>query len=207
MILSSPFLCVITDEALNPVYLAEEALKGGAEMIQLRHKSASGNQLFLWAIEIRRLCHHYQALFIINDRVDIAMASESDGVHLGQQDIPIGAARKLMGKKSIIGISTSSLEEAARAEKEGADYIGFGHIFPTFSKIKESPPLGPEMLKKAATIVSLPIIAIGGISIDNAPLLISNGASGVAVLSAVSKADRPSIATYELVSALNRQKS
>ena len=83
MILSSPFLCVITDEALNPVYLAEEALKGGAEMIQLRHKSASGNQLFLWAVEIRRLCHHYQALFIINDRVDIAMASESDGVHLG----------------------------------------------------------------------------------------------------------------------------
>ncbi len=202
MIPSSPFLCVITDEALCPVTVAELALKGGAAMIQLRHKSASGSQLFSWAVEIRNQCKKYRALFIINDRVDIAMASEADGVHLGQQDIPAHVARKLLGKERVIGVSASSLEEALQAEKDGADYIGFGHIYPTFSKEKGFPPLGTKILQNAAAFISLPIIAIGGVSLENAASLITCGASGVAVISAVSRTDDPSRAARDLVAAL-----
>jgi thiamine-phosphate pyrophosphorylase len=207
MIPSSPFLCVITDEAFCPVTLAEAALKGGASMIQLRHKTASGSQLFSWAVEIRRLCCQYNSLCIINDRVDIALASKADGVHLGQQDMPTGEARKLMGKMSIIGVSASSPEEAQQAENEGADYIGFGHIFPTSSKLKISSPLGTDILQKTAALVSLPIIAIGGINNENAASLISCGAAGIAVISAVSRAIEPSRASYELVCAINKRKA
>jgi thiamine-phosphate pyrophosphorylase len=205
MIPASPFLCVITDEAFCPVTLAEKALKGGAAMIQLRHKTASGSQLFSWAVEISNLCRQYHALCIINDRVDIALASKADGVHLGQQDMPARAARKLMGKMRIIGVSASSPEEAQQAEQDGANYIGFGHIYPTSSKLKEFSPLGPEILRKTAALVSLPIIAIGGINKDNAASLISCGASAVAVISAVSRADEPSRASHELLCAINRR--
>jgi len=206
MIPVKPFLCAITDEALCPVSLAEKALKGGAAMIQLRHKSASSSQLFLWAIAIRERCQHYNALCIINDRVDIAMASNADGVHLGQQDMPAAVARKLLGNQRIIGVSTSSIEEALQAEKDGADYIGFGHIYPTSSKMKSNPPLGVEMLRQVTAISSLPIIAIGGVSSENAASLISYGASGVAVISAISRADDPSAATRQLVAIINRKK-
>ncbi len=206
MIPSSPFLCVITDEALCPVSLAEEALKGGAAMIQLRHKKASGSQLFSWAVAIHKRCQQYKALCIINDRVDIAMASNANGVHLGQQDMPAAAARKIMGNNFIIGVSTSSIEEAIQAEKDGADYIGFGHIYPTLSKEKNSPPLGIETLRKVATLTSLPIVAIGGINQKNAALIISSGASGVAVIAAVSQTDDPSSATVKLVCAINGEK-
>lgn len=205
MIPSSPFLCVITDDAFCPVTLAEAALKGGASMIQLRHKTASGSQLFSWAVEIRRLCRQYNSLCIINDRVDIALASKADGVHLGQQDMPAGEARKLMGKMSIIGVSASSPEEALQAENEGADYIGFGHIFPTSSKLKQSSPLGTDTLQKTATLISLPIIAIGGINNENAASLISCGAAGIAVISAVSRANDPFRASYDLVCAINKR--
>lgn len=205
MIPSSPFLCVITDDAFCPVTLAEAALKGGASMIQLRHKTASGSQLFSWAVDIRRLCRQYNSLCIINDRVDIALASKADGVHLGQQDMPAGEARKLMGKMSIIGVSASSPEEAQRAENEGADYIGFGHIFPTSSKLKRSSPLGTDILQKTATLISLPIIAIGGINNENAASLISCGAAGIAVISAVSRANDQFRASYELVCAINKR--
>ena len=204
MIPAAPLLCVITDEAYCPVTLAREALNGGAAMIQLRHKSASGSQLFTWALAIRNLCREYHALFIINDRVDIALASEADGVHLGQDDLPAAAARKLLGNTRIIGVSVSSPEEAVQAEKDGADYIGFGHVYPTVSKLKEHPPLGPENLQKTVQSISLPVVAIGGISIENAPILISRGASGVAVISAVSRAENPSKAAFELMRALQK---
>lgn len=204
MIPAAPFLCVITDEAYCPVTLAREALNGGAAMIQLRHKSASGSQLFTWALAIRNLCREYHALFIINDRVDIALACEADGVHLGQDDLPAAAARKLLGNTRIIGVSVSSPEEAVQAEKDGADYIGFGHVYPTVSKLKEHPPLGPENLQKTVQSISLPVVAIGGISIENAPILISRGASGVAVISAVSRAENPSKAAFELMRALQK---
>ena len=207
MIPSVPFLCVITDETLCPVTLAEEALKGGAAMIQLRHKTASGNQLFNWAVEIRRRCQEYHALCIINDRIDIALASKADGVHLGQQDMPAGAARKLLGEMGIIGVTASSAEEALQAEQDGANYIGFGHIYPTRSKLKESTPLGLDILQKTATRISLPILAIGGINHQNAASVIAHGASGIAVISAVSRVQAPSVAARELVRAINNRTS
>ncbi|MEI7824547.1 MAG: thiamine phosphate synthase [Chlorobiaceae bacterium] len=207
MIPSVPFLCVITDETLCPVTLAEEALKGGAAMIQLRHKTASGNQLFNWAVEIRRRCQEYHALCIINDRIDIALASKADGVHLGQQDMPAGVARKLLGKMGIIGVTASSAEEALQAEQDGANYIGFGHIYPTRSKLKESSPLGLDILQKTATRISLPILAIGGINHQNAASVIAHGASGIAVISAVSRVQAPSVAARELVRAINNRTS
>ncbi|NTW69144.1 MAG: thiamine phosphate synthase [Chlorobiaceae bacterium] len=204
MIPSSPFLCVITDEVECPLSLAEKALRGGASMIQLRHKTACSNQLFSWAVKITTLCKEYGALSIINDRLDIALASGADGVHLGQQDLPASAARKILGKSRIIGVSTSSAHEALQAESDGADYIGFGHIYPTHSKVKEFNPLGPETLRSVAALVSLPIIAIGGITIENASLVIRHGATGIAVISAISRAEDPLNATQELVKSIKQ---
>jgi len=202
MIPTAPFLCVITDEATSPLSLAKAALENGAAMIQLRHKSASGSQLLLWAVEITKICREYGALSIINDRLDIALASGADGVHLGQQDLPAAAARKLLGTSRIIGVSASTPEEALLAQRNGADYIGFGHIYPTSSKEKRFNPLGTETLRKAAALVSLPIIAIGGIDKNNAPLVIGNGASGIAVISAVTRAVDPDMAVKELLVAI-----
>ncbi len=194
-----PFVCVITDEAFCPVTLAEQALKGGTAMIQLRHKSASGSQLYRWAVAIRERCQQYSACFIMNDRVDIAMASNADGVHLGQEDMPAKAARQIMGNSRLIGVSTSSLEEALQAQNEGADYIGFGHIYPTSSKEKKNPPVGTELLQQLSASITIPIVAIGGISLQNAATIIACGAQGVAVISAVSRAENPLDATNQLV--------
>ncbi len=204
MIPSTPFLCVVTDEAFNPVTLAEKALEGGATMIQLRHKSASGSQLLFWALEIVRLCRLHDALSIINDRIDIALASNADGVHLGQLDMPARAARKLLGPSRILGISTSSPAEALQAEEDGANYIGFGHIFPTSSKERNSAPVGAETLAAAARLVTIPIVAIGGIAISSANQMISCGASGIAVISAVSRAENPAEAAACLLEAMRR---
>lgn len=201
--LRTPFLCVITDESMNPVSLADEALRGGATMIQLRHKTASGRELFSWAQEIRTLCRKYEALFFVNDRIDIALACAADGVHLGQEDIPARIARTIAGETMLVGISATSLEEALKAQKEGADYIGLGHIFPTGSKEKHHPPLGIETLEKAASILSIPIVAIGGVTLENAPALVAAGADGIAVISAVSRTASPMQAAMDLAKAIN----
>ncbi|MEI8102054.1 MAG: thiamine phosphate synthase [Chlorobium sp.] len=202
MIPASPFLCVITDEALCPVTLAQEALKGGAAMIQLRHKSASGSQLFSWAVAIGKYCQQSEAIFIVNDRLDIAMASGADGVHLGQEDMPAITARKIVGKNYLIGVSAASIHEALEAEKDGADYVGFGHIYPTSSKEKRNSPVGIDTLQQVSAMLTIPILAIGGINSQNAGIIISSGASGVAVISAISRTDDPLYATRKLVDAI-----
>ncbi len=168
-------------------------------MIQLRHKSASGEQLYRWATAIQALCRAHNALFVVNDRVDIALAADADGVHLGQGDLPAKEARKLLGPKKIMGISVSTPEEAMRAEKEGADYVGFGHIFETSSKEKHSRPLGPEAIAAVKAAVGIPVVAIGGINRENAALTIASGASGIAVIAAISRAAVPENAARELV--------
>lgn len=126
MTLPRRVLCVITDEHSNPVELARMALQGGAGMVQLRRKTASGQELYEWAIRIQALCSEQQALFIVNDRVDIAMAVHADGVHLGQQDLPASAARALLAPDAIIGVSVSNATEAIKAAEEGASYIEIG---------------------------------------------------------------------------------
>jgi len=192
-------LCVITDQQSNPVELARMALEGGARMVQLRRKSASGRDLFEWAVRIQALCREYEALFIVNDRGDIALAAHADGVHLGQQDMPVASARALLGPETLIGVSVSNPSEAAKAAEEGADYLGVGHIFPTSSKEKPMPPIGTSAIRPIIEASGLPVIAIGGIELQNVAEVIKAGASGVAVISAVSGSADPVAATRELV--------
>ena len=192
-------LCVITDQQSNPVEMARMALEGGARMVQLRRKSASGRDLFEWAVRIQALCREYEALFIVNDRGDIALAAHADGVHLGQQDMPVASARALLGPETLIGVSVSNPSEAAKAAEEGADYLGVGHIFPTSSKEKPMPPIGTSAIRPIIEASGLPVIAIGGIELQNVAEVIKAGASGVAVISAVSGSADPVAATRELV--------
>jgi len=171
------------------VELAEEALKGGATVIQLRDKEKSGRELYSIGLELRKITNKHGAKFIVNDRLDIALATGADGVHLGTEDLPISIARKIAGKNFIIGASVSSIDEAIKAEKDSADYLSVQSIFPTTSK-EDVKTVGLEMLKKVINTTSLPVIAIGGINTSNVCEVINKGVKGVAVISAiVSKTD------------------
>jgi len=191
-------LCCITDDSLCPVLQAEKALCGGASMIQLRNKSASGTDLYSWAKRIQELCRAHDATCIINDRLDIALAVDADGVHLGQNDLPAEAARKLLGSKRILGISVASVDEAKKAVASGADYLGLGHIFPTVSKHKSSEPIGLERIVEVTKTISIPVIAIGGITEDSVCAVLRAGASGIAVISSVAHAPDPENAAASL---------
>lgn len=192
-------LCCITADSQCPVTQAEKALKGGAAMIQLRHKSASGSELYNWALDLKELCHAYNAVCIINDRLDIALAADVDGVHLGQEDLPANAARKLLDKNKILGVSVSSVTEAEKAVQSGADYVGLGHIYPTVSKQKSGEPVGPGRITEIAKNLAVPVIAIGGITDKNVCEVIRAGASGVAVISTVADAPDPEKAASSLI--------
>ncbi len=196
-------LCCITPENGDPLAYAETVLSGGADMIQLRRKNASGRELCEWAVRLQGLCKRRGALFIINDRLDIALASDADGVHLGQEDVPAAGARTLLGKGKILGVSTSSAEEAAQAVKDGADYIGFGHVYPTPSKQKSSEPAGIARLKAVTAAIDVPVIAIGGITEENIDDVTAAGAYGIAVISAVSGAADPVSAVRRLRQGIN----
>jgi thiamine-phosphate pyrophosphorylase len=195
-------LCVITDTAIQSKYshieISEMALKGGADIIQLRDKLMSSAELLDTAIKIKRICTQAGALLIINDRVDIAMLSDADGVHLGKEDIPIKEARKLLGKGKIIGATANSLSDAKKAVKAGADYIGFGHIFPTFSKMKSTLPVGIEGLKEIVNEIKIPVLAIGGIDLNNIQIVIDTGVYGIAAIRCVVKSENPEKAVKEL---------
>lgn len=197
-------LCVITDEQASPVELARQALDGGAGMVQLRNKKASGRELYEWALRIQELCRQHHALFILNDRVDIALAVKADGIHLGQQDMPATVARKLLGPDTLIGVSVGNIGEAIKAAADGADYLGLGHIFSTQSKEKLTEPIGPGAIRPVAEKTGLPVIAIGGIDARNAFEVIKAGATGIAVISAVSASSEPEKATRKLVALLRQ---
>lgn len=188
-------LCVITDTVIQKKYshyqIAQMAIKGGADMIQLRDKSLPTADLLEIAIKLRKLCAKYKVQFIVNDRVDIAMLSDADGVHLGLEDISIKDARKLLGKNKIVGGTAHSLAEAREAQYNGADYIGFGHIYPTASKLKTDKPKGVKILHKVTAEIKTPIIAIGGIGIDNIHEVLQTNVYGVAVIGSVVKSKNP----------------
>ena len=141
-------------------------------------------------------------MFIVNDRLDVAMASRADGVHLGQDDFPIPLARKILEKNIIIGGSAATLEEARKCYEEGAEYVGFGPVFPTSSKDDAGPVSGIEILRQVVEAVPVPIIAIGGITPQNTHAVLQAGAKGIAVISAVCKAPDPKEATRKLLEAL-----
>jgi thiamine-phosphate pyrophosphorylase len=180
---------VLTDTCLQPLFshvdLAELAIAGGADTIQFRQKEGSTREMIRVAEQMQALCKRAGVTFIINDRVDVAIASHADGVHLGQDDFPIPLARKLLGEEAIIGGSAGSVEEARKCLLEGADYIGFGPVYGTTSKVDAGPAAGLGLLKQVVEAIPLPIIAIGGITADNTPPVVQAGAHGIAVISAV----------------------
>ena len=180
---------VLTDTCLQTqfshVELAELAIAGGADTIQLREKGEETKEMIRVAEQVQALCRRSGLTFIVNDRVDVAIASHADGVHLGQNDFPIPLARDLLGKGAIIGGSAGNIEEARKCLLEGADYIGFGPVYFTTSKEDAGPASGLDLLKQVVEEIPLPIIAIGGITRENTLRVIQAGAHGIAVISAV----------------------
>jgi thiamine-phosphate pyrophosphorylase len=199
-------LHVLTDTLLQRRFshteLAEMAIAGGADAIQFRQKEGSTRDMIEIAARMKAICRKAGAAFIVNDRIDIAIASNADGVHLGQGDLPIPLARRLLGNDKIIGGSAGSPEEAMRCVREGADYIGFGPVFNTMSKDDAGAAKGIEGMKALLKDVRAPVIAIGGINAGNLPEVIRAGAYGVAVISAVCCTDDPVLAARRLREAL-----
>ncbi|MFA6384023.1 MAG: thiamine phosphate synthase [Candidatus Omnitrophota bacterium] len=159
------------------------AVRAGVGIVQYRAKDASSAVMYKKARVLKRLCRG--ALFLVNDRVDIALAVDADGVHLGQDDLPLSVARKLLGKKKIIGLSVSTVAQAARAVRDGADYLGVGPVYATATKKDAARPVGVDLIRKIKTKFNIPVVVIGGISVDNAPSVIAAGADAVCAISAV----------------------
>ena len=162
----------------------EEAIKGGVGIVQLREKNISTKDFYEKALKVKEICKNYGALFIINDRLDIAQAVGADGVHLGQSDMPIEEARKILKDKFLIGATARNIEEAKRAELLGADYIGSGAIFGTSTK-DNAKKLEMEELKKIVASVKIPVFAIGGININNVSSLKNIGLQGICAVSGI----------------------
>lgn len=185
--LASFRLYAITDlKGEDPAVLGkiQDALKGGVDVVQLRTTGLSDRSLLDLAKQIREVTNRLEKLFIVNDRVDLMLASGADGVHLGQDDLPIASARTLIGKKGLIGRSTHSLAQALDAEREGADYIGFGPIFKTPTKPTYQ-PVGLSSIREVMKQVKIPAVCIGGIDSENIQDVIAAGAKRVAVVRAI----------------------
>ncbi len=162
----------------------EQALKGGATFVQLREKELDHDAFLAEAVEIMALCRRYGVPFVIDDDVDIALASDADGVHVGQSDMEAGDVRAKVGPDKIVGVSAQTVEQAILAEQRGADYLGVGAVFPTGSKA-DAVEVSHETLKAICEAVSIPVVAIGGIGAGNVHELAGSGICGVAVISAI----------------------
>ncbi len=203
-------LYVITDSNLSRgrshVQVASEAIRGGATVIQLRDKHAEGRELLETGRALRGLTREAGVLFIVNDRVDVAIAVEADGVHVGQQDLPAAVVRRLVGPKMILGVSAANVPEARQAKADGADYLGVGAVFATSTKSDAGAPVGTEILAEIRREVGLPLVGIGGINMHNAAEVIRQGADGVAVISAVVSAPDIAQATAALMAIVEEAK-
>lgn len=163
----------------------EEALKGGIRAVQLREKGLSAAKTLSLAREMRELARAYNARLLINDRVDMAMLADADGVHLGNGSVAPEAARELLGPEKLIGVSTHSVKEAKEASARGADFILFGPVYETPSKAAYGPPLGLKALEETIAAVDIPVYGLGGIKIENIPEVLKTGPAGVAIISAI----------------------
>ncbi len=180
-------LCFITDRnicGLTSKEMSSLVLRAGIKWIQYREKNKPRRDIYNEAVLLRKLTAEFKASFIVNDHADIALAVNADGVHLGQEDLPLKEARKILGKTKIIGISTHSIEQAIEAEAGGADYVGFGPVFHTKTK-DAGKPKGIQMVKELKKHVKIPVIAIGGITSENLQSVLDSGADAVAVASAI----------------------
>lgn len=177
--------------------IVENALRGGADAIQLRYKSAPALDLYTLGKALKPIVDSFSARFLINDRVDVALALSADGVHLAGKSLPVEAVRNFVGRRMLLGCSVHSVEEAKRAEERGASYITFGHIFPTKSK-PGLPPRGVRGLQEVVDAVSIPVLAIGGITADNIDEVLATGCAGISVIGAISHERDPETAARRL---------
>src|SRR3984893_4751261 len=195
-------LHVLTDHqwsrGRDNITVVKAAIDGGATTIQLRNKTASTRVLIEEGLALRALTRERGALLIVNDRVDVALAVEADGAHVGQDDMPADLARRLLGPKHILGFSAANIEEADEAVTGGADYLGVGPIFPSPGKADAGPATGVHLLTELAKRYTIPLIAIGGITAENATEVIRAGACGVAVITAVVYAEDITAASRRL---------
>ncbi len=184
-------LYFITDRTISGIShsdITRQAITAGIRVIQLREKNMSGKELYKEAVSLRGITLKHGATLIINDYIDIALSVNADGVHLGQEDMPIAEARKVLGRNKTIGISTHSLKQAIDAQMAGADYIGFGPVFRTTTKDAGNPK-GTKALSKIKKHIKIPVIAIGGITIENISQVFSSGTDAVAVASGILSGD------------------
>ena len=198
-------LYLVTDKSddvekfLNTI---EEGIKGGVSVVQIREKTAETLDFYNLALKVKEITEKYDIPLIINDRVDVALAIDADGVHVGQSDMPCDITRKLIGDNKILGVSAATIEEAKKAEKDGADYIGTGAVFPTATK-DDAPSITKQDLKNVVESTNIPVVAIGGITLENAHELTDTGIAGLSVVSAIMSSENPKKSSEELLNIFN----
>ena len=197
-------LYAVTDrlEGQNLCEQVEQAILGGVTCVQLREKNLSEELFLKEAIEIKKICHQYGIPLLINDNLHVALESGADGIHVGQEDCAVSKIREIAGKNFLIGATAKTVEQALQAEKEGADYLGVGAVFPSPTK-KNALRITKTQLKEICDAVSIPAVAIGGIGLDNIAELAGSGISGVAVVSSLFSADDVKIAAQNLKHAVS----
>ncbi len=199
-------LYLVTDDSsdekkfLNTI---EESIKGGVKVVQIREKTADTLTFYNLALEVKKITDKYDIPLIINDRVDIALAIDADGVHVGQSDLPCDITRKLIGESKILGISASKISEAKKAQKEGADYIGAGAIFPTATK-DDAPSVTKDELRDIVESIDIPVVAIGGIKLSNVDEIKDCGIKGISVVSEIMDSNDPKKTSEELLEIFNK---
>jgi thiamine-phosphate pyrophosphorylase len=177
--------------------IIEKSIEGGVNLVQIREKSSDTKDFYNLALKVKKITSKYDVPLIINDRIDIAIAIDADGVHVGQSDMPCSVTRKIIGSDKILGVSAATIEEAKKAEIDGADYIGSGAVFPTATK-DDAPRITKEYLKKVTESISIPTVAIGGINLDNIKDLENTGIKGISVVSAIMESKDPKKSSMKL---------
>ena len=185
--------------------VVKEAIEGGVTMVQLREKQASSKEFYEIAIRIKKILHPYNVPLIINDRLDIAIACDAEGLHIGQSDLPYEVARKILGKEKIIGLSVENMQDAINANDLDVDYIGLSPVFGTPTKTDTALPLGLEGVRKITEISKHPTVGIGGLNLHNAREVIDAGANGISVVSAIMSAENPRSAASELIDIIKKK--
>ena len=184
--------------------IIEEAIKGGTTVVQIREKEGETLDFYNLALKVKEITSKYNVPLIVNDRIDVSLAIKSEGVHIGQTDMPADVARSLIGDEMILGVSASTVEEARKAEKDGADYIGTGAVFPTATK-DDAPSITKDDLKEVTGSINIPTVAIGGITLENANELAGTGIAGISVVSAIMNSKDPKIASENLLKIYNEK--
>ena len=185
--------------------IIEDSIKGGVSVVQLREKTAGTLDFYNLALRVKEITQKYNVPLIINDRIDIALAIDADGVHVGQSDIPAKIARSMIGEDKILGVSAATIKEAAKAQLDSTDYIGVGAVYPTNTK-DDASAVSKKELKEIVESVNIPVVAIGGITKENVCELRDSGISGISVVSAIMNAKNPKLASENLLKEFGGEK-